>query len=219
MVEKNNNKNSLKTIIQEALIYYDTNNHIHEQEFKNITFNHLDISKNDVDPSYIELYDRKKKLKKYTCQIIGMYNAKSRYFHWSWEMKLPKSITKISRKMFTYGININLGYKLNTLENINVASKLLNTNKYLFNTTLISDTKSVQTTKGVNTFDTINDYNYQFFLKDLLIRSSFLIPSYILLHILLALTMYLSKIPKMYRFTNGDNKYWYVLLVKQVSDN
>ena len=224
MKDKKNTTNiSIQSLIPAALMYFDSNNHQHEAEYKQVRNTHMELSRNDVDPSIIELFDKNNNsLKRCTFQIIGRYHKKTQYFYWSWaDHLLPKHLTKVSRKIFNYGTNIKLEhtYIQRTLENPIVAKNMYNSSsanlyEYKLEEPILDGEQT--TIKGTIGFSKLNDHLYQNRLKENFINSQVYISNIPQLDMLIALSMYLSKNPNMYKFSYGNNIIWYVILLNDV---
>lgn len=205
-------------------MYFDTNNHQNEEfKYKLVKYTHMEFSRNDTDPSVIELFDKhNKSVKRCTFQIIGLYHKKSQYFHWSWSDKLfPKHLTKVSRKLFNYGINIKLEhtYQQKTLENPTLAKNILQSKggkqyDYKLEEPILDGMQS--DFKGFVKYSKVNDILYQDRLKETLISSNVYISNISQLDMIIALAMQLSKNPTLHKFSYDNEVMWYVILLNDV---
>ena len=210
-------------MIPAALMFYDTNNHQYEKDFKKVKQTHMALSRNDVDPSTIELYDKNNNmLRRCTFQILGRYEKQTQQFQWSWGITmLPKHLTKITRRLFNYGTNILLEhtYVQKTLENPALVRSIFKDKKIdPYDYKLEEPIQDGVQSNIANTvkYSKVNEHVTQSKLKEQLINSSVYISHLAQLDVLLALSMYLSKNTQLFKFTYDNNIFWYVVLLNDL---
>lgn len=232
MTNKKKQENSHTSLIRNAFMYYDLNTRQYEKEFKRVRYTKIKLSKNDIDQSTIDLYGKKNiLLKSCTFQMLGTYNVKSQFFSWAWSsIFLPKQLTKIARKLFNYGTNIpfiettetsitNQKYAKELFSNNSETKGTEQTNTYNYNLHVVKGTKQTDI-QGFVSFEEVNDTVGICRLKSNLISSNIYISYSAQLEMLLALSMYLSKQTRLYKFSlDGVNVYYTVLMNDLPKDN
>jgi len=218
MTDKKKQENSHTSLIRNAFMYYDLNTRQYEKEFKKVRYTKLNLSKNDVEQSTIELYGKENMLlKSCTVQILGTYNMKTQTFSWAWSsIFFTKQMTKIARKLFNYGTNIPFIETTETsITNPKYGKALFSNNSQTIHNHTLNVVKGTKQTNvhGVDGFEEINDTVGIMGLKSNLITSNIYISYSAQLDMLLALSMYLSKQTRLYKFSlDGINVYYTVLM-------
>lgn len=217
MTDKKNKETSHTSLIKNAFMYYDINTRQYEKEFKKIRYQKMNYSKNDVEQATIELYGKDNALLKIcTFQILGDYDKDTQMFSWAWSNStLPKQMTKIARKLFNYGSNIPF---IETMEKSITNPEFKKSffpnddkNAYCHTFQILKDTEETGFKDTVQT-EKLSDTIGIFGLKSQLINSNIHISYSAQLDMLLALSMYLSKQTRLYKFLDGQNIRYIILL-------
>jgi hypothetical protein len=101
--------NEPATIVTNALEYYDENNDKYKHLFKNVKYIRLIDGATDMDHNMIYMYDENdNEVLNSRYEIIGLYSNESNAWIWAWSVPtFAKNSTVTSRKMVTYGTNLN----------------------------------------------------------------------------------------------------------------
>ena len=104
----NQDKNDTSVYIPTALEYYDKNNEKYESFFKKIYYYKIIRGANELEYSYLSLYDENKnEIFRSRYENIGLYNNKSRTWAWAWSIpRFAKNTTTIARKIVNYGMEL-----------------------------------------------------------------------------------------------------------------
>jgi len=96
-------------LVQDSLEYYDKNCEKYDELFCNVKYIKFKTTSNDIDRSYVYMYDKdKKEILKSHYENIGIYNNKSHTWIWAWSVpRFFKNTTNIIRKIINYGMELN----------------------------------------------------------------------------------------------------------------
>lgn len=170
-------------IVATALEYFDRNTYKYKKFLSNIKFYKIKHNNTDIDRSVIIFYNKHEKiLAECKYEEIGNYYPKNNVWVWSWGIpSLPKNKSFLSRKILTYGLDININTSNN--DNKNKNNKKNDINNY-------------------NIIDTTN-----IFLKAELITPRLRLNNIIQLEIHLAITSYLTKLPFIFYIDFASTSY------------
>lgn len=98
------------SFIKTSFEYYDKNKEIFDNLYKNIFYFKIIIIDNDMENNIIIFYDLdKNEIFRSRYEILSIYNKLNKIWIWSWAYaRYSKKETTIARKIFNYGISLNL---------------------------------------------------------------------------------------------------------------
>ncbi len=116
-------------IIINSLNYYDTNYEKYDKLIESIVYIKFIRKNNDLEHNVLIFYDKnKKEIFQSKYEIIGIYNKSYNLWVWAWAMpKLKKNLSYISRKILTYGLD--LDYDKNYIKSELITSRFKITNQ------------------------------------------------------------------------------------------
>ena len=93
------------SLVTNALEYYDANNEIYNDTFKNVYYIKFIEAENDLEHNIIIYFDKNKnEIFRSKYEVIGLYNTNSNTWTWAWAISsFKKNNTNIVRKIWNYG--------------------------------------------------------------------------------------------------------------------